>query len=266
MRRQNIWFYTEDYAYYFDMHPQNIQSALYFILMRMTGYVFDIPLHGIKWLAGLADFAVAILCVVLCAGKYEKNVRKSGVDKIRFLVLYAACLFTPVVYLRGAVWAQIDSVALVFLLGAACAWEYFEQKGMIAAMLSASVGVALYPPFLPVVIWYCLVVKKEEMSCGRYLWLPVAGFAAVWEIISGLALGYSPKQSVLTLINWITYHPQTGIVYKSLGEWMWQQLLLFSLVGVIISLLAVFRKKLSLFTGIVIQLVFAVCYGIALGW
>ena len=62
MRRQNIWFYTEDYAYYFDMHPQNIQSALYFILMRMTGYVFDIPLHGIKWLAGLADFAVAIMC------------------------------------------------------------------------------------------------------------------------------------------------------------------------------------------------------------
>ena len=270
LRRQNIWFHTEDYIYYFDMHQGNIQSAVYFSLVKLLGYVFELPLHGIKWLTIVSDFAVAFLSVLLCGflsvKKQGKTVWKKRTFQFKLLLLYAACLFAPVIYVRGCVWAQVDALAFVFLLAAAFLLEFYEKKGLIAAIVLGAVGVSVYPPVLLVVIGYCLLIKKQDFPVVKYVWLIVVVLAAVLEVLGGMAVDLSPKQSVISLFQWITFYPHTGVVYKNLGDWMWQQLLLFSYSASLVSLVGAFRKKLSLVAVVILQIVLAVCVGIALGW
>lgn len=265
LRRQNIWFYTEDYIFYFDGHDKNVQSALYYLLVKLVGYGFEIPLQGIKWLAGMADFAVAFLCVILC--KKQGNISgKLIIEKWKLLLLYAACLFAPVVYLRGCVWAQVDSMALALLLGGACAWEYSDKRGVVAAVILGAMGVALYPPFMLLAAWYCICVKNKEAVFAKYLWIMVAAVAVLLEILSAAAMGLPWKQGWLSFINWTTYHPHTGVVYKSPADWMWQQLLFFSYGTAVLGLIAAFRRKISVPVAIALQILLAICYSVALGW
>lgn len=124
VRRQSIWYHSQDYIHYFDSHEGNIQSAAYYLVVRLLSYGYDIPMHGVKWLAAVADFGVSAFCVLLC----RQEMRMQGgaftsYDKIKLLLLYAGCLFAPALYLRGSVWAQIDSVSFALLLGALCLYR-----------------------------------------------------------------------------------------------------------------------------------------------
>lgn len=270
LRRANIWYHTEDCFYYFDSHEGNIQSALYYLIVKLVSHGFDLPLHGVKWIAGLADFGVAFLAVLICAGGPGKLLTKGTDDKIKLLALYAACLFVPTIYVRGCVWAQVDSVAMVLLLAAVCCKEYLGCKGkmpaMVSAVILAAIGAAMYPPFMLLIVLYCLYDKSENSCVVKYLWLAVAVIAVVIECLSSFAIGITWQSGMQSFIRWTTWHPLSGVRYTEVGEWMWQQLLLFAYSASVISLLAAFRKKMPYWLGIVVQLITMLCFSVALGW
>lgn len=269
LRRQNIWFYTDDYIYYFDMHDNNIQTPLYYLLVRGTEYSTMSPLHAIKWIGGLADFGVAALGVLLCGNIYSlkdsMNQKRGNYEQIKLLLLYAALLFAPVVYLRGCVWAQIDSFAFLLLLAAAYVWDCVGKKGIVVAAIFAGVGAALYAPFVPLVIWYCLCVKKED-KLAKYLWVAVLAVVVVLEVTVCGMVGMTWQQGLLSLIQWTTYHPHTGELYNSVGEWLWQLLMRWLYGIAVVSLLAAYRRRVPYMVVAVLQIVLEVCCGVALGW
>ncbi len=279
LRRGNIWYHTEDCVSYFDSHEGNIQSALYYLLVWLAGFLFELPLHGIKWIAGLADFGVASLAVCLCMAKpgallEEGNLlQKTGrlipdntTAKIKLVALYTVCLFAPTIYVRGCVWAQIDSLAMFFLLGAVCFKEYLGKKGLVPAVALAAIGVALYPPFMLFVILYCLFAENGEAPCVKYLWLVIGVIAVVLELVSGLAIGISWQSGMQSFIRWTTWHPLTGLRYTEVGTWMWHQLLMFAYGMAVISLPCAFRKKIPYMFAIAVHLITMICFSVALGW
>ncbi len=266
MRRQNIWYYTTDYIHFFDRHENHIQGMLYFLVVNLTGYVFDVPLHGIKWIASIADFAVAGLCVLLCKAELSKQVRITKVEKWKLFFLYTGCLVAPVLYIRGCVWAQIESLAMAFLLGALYMVETQGKRMRIVAVVLAAVGMALYPMYMLLIMGYCLYIKREEAAWLRYLFVPAVLVAIILEAVSSFVVGVAWKQGIMSFFQWMSYHPYTGAGYANVGEWLWQMLILSSYSIALISGVAAFLKKIPYVVAFGAQLLVAVCYGIVLGW
>lgn len=269
-RRWGIWYHSQDYIHYFDMHEGNIQSAFYWLVVRLMGYGFDIPMHGIKWLAGLADYAVAVLVVLLCKG----SVCLKDCDahhKAKLLLLYGGCLFAPVVFLRGCIWAQVDSVAVAFLLGALYLWQKAAQEkprlvAMVAAVLLAGFGIAMYPIFMVAVIAYFCLGKRLYERRNVIAFLLVGCVALLWSGICGVFSSLGFGAGVGSLMQWMTYHPYTGEFYAGGTEWLEQMLLLGGYGAALYSGVAAFQKKLPVAVAIGIQMIVSICYGGMLGW
>lgn len=269
MRRWGIWYHSQDYIHYFDMHEGNIQSAFYWLVVRLMGYGFKLPIHGIKWLAGIADFMVAILVVLLCKEVEWKCCNTH--HKMKLLFLYAGCLFAPVVYLRGCIWAQVDSVAAAFLLGALYLWQgRFHKKNtpmfMVAAVILVGLGIAMYPIAMAAVLVYLFSGKRLYERKNIVALLLIGLVAFVWSGICGMLLSQGWAVGVQSLLRWMTCHPYTGEFYTCAAEWLWQMFLLCGYGLALYSGVAAFRKKLPYAFAVAVQLVVAICYGGMLGW
>lgn len=254
IRRQNIWFYGTDYLPYFDMHEGNIQSMSYWLIVRLLGYVAYSPLHGVKWLAGISDIAVAVLCVLLL---------RKHMKKLPLLLVYGACLFSPVIYLSGCVFARIDSVAAVFLMAATC---LIQRNKYYPAMVLMGIGMAIQPVFvIPAVIGY-MILEKEKREPHSYLWMGAVAAALAIEIVCSVALQEKWWRGCLSFFRWMMYHPYTGEAYETAGEWLWQVLLISGYGLSLGSIPAAFCKKLSFVMAILLQFVICICYGVVQGW
>jgi len=270
VRRWGIWYHSEDYIYYFDMHEANIQSAFYWLLVRLMGYGFDIPMHGIKWMAAMADFGVAVLEVLLCKGeKTWKDCTSS--EKGKLLFLYAGCIFAPVVFLRGCIWAQVDSVAAAFLLGALYVWKKAVRGKqqfllMAAAVLLAGLGIAVYPIFMVAVIAFFFLEKRCYERKNVVAFLSIFVVAILWSGICGVFTFLGFGEGVRSLVQWMTYHPYTGELYAGGVEWLGWLLLLGGYGVALYSGVAAFQKKISVVIAIGVQLIVSICYGGMLGW
>ena len=254
IRRQNIWFYGTDYSYYFDMHRGNIQSMSYWLIVRLLGYVAYSPLHGVKWLAGLSDIGVAFFATWFLY-KY--------VEKLPLLFAYAACLFAPVIYLGGCVFARIDSLAALFLMVGAC---LIQNKKHYPAMVLMGIGIAIQPIFaLPVVIGY-VICGREKKGFHRYLWIGAVAIALVIEVVCSIALQEAWWRGILSFFQWLMYHPYTGDVYAGAGEWLWQVFLMSGYGLSLGSILAAFCKKIPFVPVILLQFIICICYGVVQGW
>ena len=263
IRRQAIWYYAEDYIYYFDMHPNNVQSAFYYLIVRLCGYVFYSPLHGIKWIACIADFGVAFLCVLFCKRKFRSPLEDSAKRKLLFV--YAFALFAPVMYLYGAVWAKTDSLAMLFILFSAYILWYGEGKNKWMAVVAAGIGMALYPPYLPIAagVFLCREqkgIQKKVMLCVSIL------FAVALQAISGLILDSSLTESLTSFVRWMSYHPYTGELYGEVSDWLWHMLLQYGYGIGLLSGIGAFNRKISPMAATVVHLILTLCCGIALGW
>lgn len=270
VRRWGIWYHSQDYIHYFDMHEGNIQSAFYWLVVRLMGYGFDIPMHGIKWLAGIADFAVAVLVVLLCKGKVAwKNCDAHG--RMKLLLLYAGCLFAPVMYLRGCIWAQVDSVAVAFLLGALYLWQRESQEKnisvcMAAAVILAGLGVAMYPIAMVAVLAYFCCGKRLYVRGNIVTLLSIVLVAVVWSGICGVLISQGRVEGVQSVFQWMTCHPYTGEIYISAVEWLWQMFLLGGYGLALYIGVAAFCKKIPYALAVGVQLIVTICYGGMLGW
>lgn len=277
VRRQSIWYHSQDYIHYFDSHEGNIQSAAYYLVVRLLSYGYDIPMHGVKWLAAVADFGVAAFCVLLC--RQEMRIQGSAFtsyDKIKLLLLYAGCLFAPALYLRGSVWAQIDSVSFALLLGALCLYRGVAKQAAnkqavakqtvgkaaaIGAVLLAGAGVALYPcAIVAVAAYFCYEYYNKECS-GKQFAIALTAVTGCALVCNGICGG-----GVQSFFGWITYHPYTGEIYDNVADWLWNMLILGGYGLALFSGLAAFRKKLPYALAVAVQVVITVCYGSLLGW
>ncbi len=288
VRRQSIWYHSQDYIYYFDSHEGNIQSAAYYLVVRLLSYWFDIPMHGMKWLAAVADFGVAAFCVLLCRQKMGmQGGAFTSYDKIKLLLLYAGCLFAPALYLRGSVWAQIDSVAFALLLGALCLYRGVIcrhagnqaaesqdapkqsaqwEKGVVTAakvgaVLLAGVGIALYPcAIVAAVVYFCYGYYHKRCS-GKQFAIALTAVTGCALVCNGICGG-----GVQSFFGWMTYHPYTGEIYDNAADWLWNLLILGGYGLALFSGLAAFRKKIPYALAVAVQMVITVCYGSVLGW
>lgn len=266
LRRQGIWYHSQDYIHYFDMHEGNIQSAFYWLIVRLAGYGFEIPMHGIKWLAGIADFGVALFVALLCKREWKEQNAYHVHGKLKVLLLYAGCLFAPVMYIRGCIWAQVDSVAILLLLAALYLLESKNPAAGIGAILLAGLGIAVYPCMVVAVLAYFCCGKRWAKYQNVIAFALTILVAVVWSGVCGLLISRSWGFGVNSLVQWLTYHPYTGEVYAAPTEWLWQMLLLGGYGLALYSGVQAFRRKLSYVWAIVIQVIVAICYGKLLGW
>ncbi|MCI8799192.1 hypothetical protein NSB25_08250 [Acetatifactor muris] len=251
LRRTAIWWSSPEVVYYFDGHGNNIQSSFYFLVIQLFQHLPILPLHGIKWLAGLADYVAAVLCFVAVRGYKEQC-------KLKSTFYFIGCLLSPVVFLRGICWAQIDSVAFSLLLGAYLLWKKEKYMG---AVLLAIPGAVLYPCFFPVVLF---LMWHHSRGMEGKVWIYAGVFAAGCYILSGASsvlTGQPWGDGILSCIRWTSYDPYTGELYRDPLLWVKQMVNLFGYGAAMVSGIAAYRHKLSYKNALLIQLAVSLVYG-----
>lgn len=248
LRKIGVWWNYSHVSSAFDMHPNYTESSLYHLLVRGVQYLPILPLHSIKWLAGLCDYILVLLCV--CSmGVTVKKWREREV--ITFIVL----IFSPVLYIRGIIWGQIDSVAMVFLVLAYLLWE---KKWVIPAMISATLACALYPCLLPVVVLYFFFTNAEN-SLFFVVWILTD--TAVLLGFASLLLGNGFLEGVETIFRWGTYHVSDGSLFTFGADWLRQLLVLYGLPASVLMILLSLRGKISYKWSVLVQILVTIVYG-----
>lgn len=226
LRKVAVWWNYEDIMGHFDHHINHTESSFYYLLLKLAEHIPILPLHSFKWLGGLADFALAAVCAGIAGGR----------SRLKQSVLYMLFLFSPVVFLRGIVWAQPDSAALLLLLAAYLLRKRYGEGGnrgvAFLGVLLAGTGVALSPCLLVVLLLYMASVSRKS---GFAAGLGMAAAALLLQMVSALALGETMAEGFYSMFRFGTFHPLTGIPYGTPGEWLVQMMILFGLPASCIS-------------------------------
>lgn len=250
LKRIAIWWASPDVGYYFDGHENNVQSSLFQLLVWLTQFLPLLPLHSIKWMAGLADFVVAVLCVLVVGGHKEQL-------KLKCTFYFVVCVLPPVVFLRGACWGQIDSFGFLFLLAAYLLWEK-EKK--LPALLLAVAGVTLYPCLLLVACGWILYRSKGTPDKSWIYLCAMVVASVVLQGVCAVALGHGFGEGVMSCVRWSTYDAYTGVAFHEPLLWVKQMVNLFGYSAVMISGIAAYRHKLSYVTTLLINLAVLLVY------
>lgn len=255
LRKTAVWWHYGAASSYFDMHRHDTRTVAYHLIVRLSQYLPLLPLHSMKWLAGLADFGVAGLVTYLL-GKEANDSKR--------LIFFIACLFSPVLFLRGITWGQIDSVGILLLLigYALHAGEGSDGRKYRKwlALLSTACAVSLCPWLFFIVLLYLWrrEVRQPDFWCG--ILLLTAGVFAL-QLVSALFLQVSWKESFFSLVRFLTYHPESGMQYDNAAEWFMQMLCLCGPAASILTMLAAGRHRFPYTWAILIQIVTVVLYG-----
>ena len=234
VRRIPIWWNTDTVMEYFNFHENCVQSYLYYLLVRGVQYLPMLPLHSIKWIGIIGDFGTAVLCLFLVREKQKEN-------SLLQVFCFTICLFSPVMFLRGVGWAQIDSFAvMLFLLG----WLLREKGRNITAGLFLLLSAMLYPCMIVFVLWLLMGEAKREHTGKEGLVSLI--FMIVWLFSCGLMaipLGKSFFDGLLNCFAWLTYNPVTGKSFETGLEWLTEMLIALGLPGSVMGGLALARQR-----------------------
>lgn len=258
LRKVAVWWNHENILAHFDHHANHTESSFYYLLLKTAEYLPILPLHSIKWLGGLSDFALAFVCAKIAGGK----------SSLKQSILYMICLFSPVVFLRGIVWAQPDSTALFLLLTAYFLYEKYGQRrnrGLSClCVLLAGTGIAITPCLLVVLLIYLAGHTRKQAAP---LTAAVIAAAILLQTVSALLLKQHWTEGFVSALRFGTYHPLTGALFESPGEWLIQMLILFGLPVSVISLLYAARnaktgsaRTFGLFTALGTQFLVTLLY------
>ena len=255
LRKMAVWWHYGAVSSYFDMHEHDTHTVTYYLIVRLLQYLPLLPLHSMKWMAGLADFGVAGLVTYLL-GK-EANASKR-------LIFFITCLFSPVLFLKGITWGQIDSVEILLLL---IGYGLYSGEGSDSrkyrkwlALLPAACATALCPWLFFIVLWY--LWRREERQSD--FWCRTLLFTAgifVLQLVSALFLQVSIKESFFSLVRCLTYHPESGMPYDNAAEWFTQMLGLCGPAASILTMLAAGRRRFPYAWAILIQIITTALYG-----
>lgn len=257
IRRLPIWWNPEDIGAYFDFHANNTQSGLYGLLVGAVQYLPLLPVHTIKWLAALGDFLTATFCLLLVR-------RADASNRLRQVFCYTMCLFSPLVFLRGVAWAQLDSVATAFFL---LGWLLWDSGRRVPALCAVLLSVSLYPCMLVFVIGFACRNWKGAAESGerRRTLIGLAGVAAGELLIGGilaLLLGRSFTGGIQSCFAWLFYEPVTGQRFASLLSCLTELLIQLALPGsVIVGILLIKKGKAYCLPVLLAHFLLAVLYG-----
>lgn len=254
LRKTAVWWNYENIGVYFDLHENHTQTAAYYLLVRLVQYLPLLPVHSIKWLAGISDFGVAGLVVYLL-GK-EADGRKK-------LIFYVVCVFSPVLFLRGIIWAQLDSFAVLLLLAGYALQSGKNRKRRAAgclALVSVIGAVSLCPHLFLIVLVYLWRNNERQRSFWIQAASVVAGGLSV-QLISALLIGEAWTEGLYSAIRFLMYHPESGVRYKDAAEWIQHMIYLYSPVAAVLTALAAARHRITYNWTIGIQIVAAALYG-----
>lgn len=252
MRRGAIWWSSPDVGTYFDGHENHIQSAFYYALVRLAQYFPMLPLHVMKWIYSLADMAVIVLSVMAMDGDWKKF----SLRKTLFLIVF---VLSPVAYLRGAVWAQPDSLAFGLVLSAYLLWSRGWRK---CAMVPAVLGVALYPCFILLVIGYLWLSDRDDRKKAWIYFTVLFVAVLVVQGSNSMILGGTWKEGIRTCFRWMAYEPYMGVLYKVNGiDWILQMINVCGYGAAMTSVLLAYRKKLPYIAAVGIHLAVLLVYG-----
>lgn len=225
------WNY-ENILGHFDHHINHTESSFYYLLLRISEYIPILPLHSFKWLGGLSDFALAAVCAGIAGER----------SKLKQCILYMLCLFSPVVFLRGIVWAQPDSAALFLLLTAFLLQKRFgpgKNKGIdCLCILLAGTGIAITPCLLVVFLLMTFHFRKPGFAAG----FGVIATSLFLQTVSVLVLKESITEGFYSMFRFGACHPLTGAYYDAPGEWLIRMMILFGLPASCLSLLYAARN------------------------
>lgn len=251
LRRGAVWWSSPDAGYYFDGHEGNIQSGCYHLLVRLVQYLPMLPLHTVKWLAAAADYAVAVLAVIAVGGHREG-------EKLKSSFYFTGCILSPVAYLRGSCWAQVDSAAFALLLGAYIVWGKGQK---IPGILLAMAGIALYPPLL-VMVFCWIFFRRESFQREDYLYLGILFVGCcLLQGMAGLLSGRSWMEGLRSLTGWMSREPYQGTVYADPLAWGIQMGNLLGYGAAMVSGMAAYRHRISYGTALLIHLAVLLIYG-----
>lgn len=261
IRRLPIWWNPETIGAYFDWHENSVQSFLYYLLLQGVQYLPMLPVHSIKWISVIGDFGTAALCLLLVR-EYNKD------NGLLSVFCYSMCLFSPVLILRGCVWAQIDSLAVMFFLLGQLFWE--KDKRLLAAVF-ALLSALLYPCMLVFVflhLWGSGVGKRgaeSAASAGLAPALWALGFLAVWLLGCGftaLPLGRGFAEGIKNGFAWLSYDPVSGKGFMTGLDWIMEMLVNLGLAGSVTGGLALVRRgRFPLFAVLCVHFFIAALYG-----
>lgn len=258
LRKQCIWFYGRDYAAYFDAHTGNIQSSLYYLVLHWLGYLPLPPIQSVKWMAIAADFVVAVQCVLLFGGGKKGLKCIEGSERTRLWILYTACLFSPVFFLRGAVWSLTDSVAMVFLLAA---FGLDRKKHSCLALLAAVLGAAWYPCFIILVIGYLYLYKKEGSRQQMGLLLLFCGLTGGLLALCGVVNGVGAADGFYSALRWMSFDPVTGMWYPDAAQWLLGMVICFGYgIGFLCGICA-YLRRIPASVGLLVNVSVAILFG-----
>ena len=256
LRKGAVWWSYENTGMYFDMHANCCQTVFYYRLVWWMQNLPMLPLHSVKWLAGLADFGIAGL-MVWALGKEA--------DPAKRLIFYVACVFSPILFLRGITWGQVDSVGIFLLLAGYIIREKRGNRGGmsrtgLASLLLAGAGIALCPWLLWAALLYLWMQEKEQRSFWLEILILTAWILAL-QLFSALSLGVPWQESIYSLFCYLTFHPESGVRYNDAAEWLLQMIVQTGASASILALLAAGKRRCPYMAAIVIQAVSAVLCG-----
>lgn len=258
LRKIAVWWNYESIGAYFDMHENFTQTSVYFALVRLVQYFPVLPVHSIKWLAGLADFGVAGLTVSMLG--HEADDRKR-------LIFYTVILFSPVLFLRGIIWAQLDSVAILLLMTGYvmyCGKRSKNNKiGMRIAYVPVIAAVSLCPYLLPIVVLYLWKKEKGQKEFWINVLLLLSG-SLVLQLLCTPVIGRPWLEGIFSGIRFLSYHPESGALYVDAGEWLLQLMYLYSAAAAVLTALAAGKHRISYGWTVLIQAAAALLYGVKL--
>ena len=254
LRKTAVWWNYDNIGAYFDMHDNHTQTAAYYLLARLVQYLPLLPVHSVKWLAAISDFGIAGLVVYLL-GK-ETDDRKK-------LIFYVVCLFSPVLFLRGIIWAQLDSTALILLLVGYVLHNNGQKSNRVrdGLALASVVGSIALCPYLFLILLFYLWQKAERK---KDFWIQAAVIAAgglLVQIVCALLVGEVWTDGLYSGIRFLTYHPESGMRYEDATEWILQMVYLYSPAAAVLTVLAAGKNRLSYKWTIGMQIVATVLYG-----
>lgn len=258
IRRIPVWWNPENIAAYFDYHENCTQSFSYYLLVQAVQYLPFLPVHSIKWISVAGDFGTAALCLLLVREKNKDN-------ELLPVFCYSMCIFSPVLILRGCVWAQIDSVAVMFFL---LGWLFWVKEKKLLAVVFVLLSTLLYPCMLTFAFWFLCEEKwgeKAEAGVSGSRWLKALGFLTIWLLGCGLAalpLGKGFAEGMKNGFAWLSYDPVSGQGFAAGLDWIMEMLVGLGLAGSVIAGLMLARhRRFPLFTMLGIHFLITVLYG-----
>ena len=249
LRRAAVWWTAPDAGALFDRHENNIQSSFFLLVVYAAQYLPALPLHTVKWLAGGADYVVALLFAAIACGQKEK---------LKHTFCFVVCLLSPVVYLRGICWGQIDSVAFAFLLGAYLLWEKGKNFG---AVFPAILGAALYPGYFLVIFGWMLSRRKAFGRGDRLCFWGMAVGGIFVLGTAGVFLGEGWMKGLASGIRWISYEPYQGVMLQEPLAWGKQMVNVFGYGAAMLSGIEACRHRIPYAAALLTHLAVLLVYG-----